>query len=120
MPKFAHSDVFDNGLLLIKNNGNAQHLCSAYPNSRAEAIAYSLASVAMASGDFTLGNGDVSGRKITMAQKSGTVAANGTAIYAAVIDGTRILLVTSASPQTLTQNNPVTFPAWDYEMRQPS
>jgi hypothetical protein len=120
MPKFAHSDVFDNGLLLIKNNGNAQHLCSAYPNSRAEALAYSLASVAMASTDFTVANGDVSGRKITMAQKSGTVAANGTAIYAVVIDGTRVLVVTSASPQQLTLGNPVTFPAWDYEMRQPT
>lgn len=120
MPKFAHSDVFDKGLNEVKNNANAQHLCSAYPNSRAEVLTYSLANVPMVSGDFSLANGDVSGRKVTMAQKSGTVAANGSAIYSAVIDGTRVLLVTSASPQTLALGNPVTFPAWDYEMRQPA
>jgi hypothetical protein len=120
MPKYTHPDVFDNGLLLIKNNANAQHLCSSCPTTRAEVLTYSLANVVMASGDFTVQNGDVSGRKITITQKSTTASANGTAQWAALIDGTRLLHVTSCAAQSLYSGNPVTLPTWDYEMRQPT
>lgn|SRR5574343_624963 len=120
MAKYTHSDVFDNGLATIRTNATAYHLCSAQPTTRAEAISLSLASVAVTSADFTLANGDVSGRKITVAQKSGTVSATGEANHAAIIDGTRLLHVTTVTAQTVTIGNPITFPTFDYEMRQPT
>lgn|SRR5574343_180104 len=120
MAKSVHSDALDAALNLIKTNATTYHLCSAQPTTRAEAISLSLGSVAVTSTDFTVGAGDVSGRKVTVAQKSGTVAATGSATHAAIIDGTRLLLVTTVTAQTLTISNPVTFPSWDYEIRQPS
>ena len=76
MPKVTHSDVFDAALNVIKNACNAQHLCSSCPTTRAEALSSSLANVAMTATDMTVQNGDVSGRKLTMAQKSGTASAS--------------------------------------------
>lgn len=115
---YAHPDVYDYGLNTVKTNATHYHICSQQPTNRAEVLTYSLASVAVSSADFTLANGDVSGRKITVAQKSGTVATSGTAQYAAIIDGTRLLLETTVTPQTLTASNPITFPTCDWEIRQ--
>lgn len=115
---YAHPDVYDNGLNTVKNNATHYHICSAQPTNRAAVLSYSLASVAVSSADFTIANGDVSGRKITVAQKSGTVAASGTATHIAVIDATRLLLETTVTPQVLTAGNPVTFPTCDWEIRQ--
>ena len=120
MPKYTHPDVFDGGLNIIKNNATNQIICSDCPTTRAEALSLALVTVSMASGDFTVQNGDVSGRKITVAQKSGTVGVTGTAQWSALIDGTRLLHVTSCAAQSLYSGNPVTLPAWDYEMRQPT
>lgn len=117
---YCHPDVFDDGLNEIKNNATAQHVCSAEPTTRAEAISLSLGTVDMTSGDFTLGNGDVSGRKITMAQKSTTATGDGTITSIAVIDGSRLLLASSTVERTLVTSDPLTFPAWDFELRQPT
>src|SRR5574343_584536 len=114
-----HNDVLDSALNYIKNNATAYHLCSSEPTTRAETITASLASVSVSSSDFTVADGDISGRKVTVAQKSGTVSTGGSATHAAIIDGTRLLVCTTVTAQTLTGSNPVTFPAWDYELRDP-
>ena len=47
-------------------------ICSQQPTTYAEANAtYALADVAVDAGDFTKANGDVSGRKVTVAAQSG-------------------------------------------------
>ena len=61
--------------------------CSAQPTTYTEANAtYALADVTMSSGDFTKANGDTSGRKVTMAAKTGVlIDTTGTATHVALV-----------------------------------
>jgi hypothetical protein len=47
---------------------------------------------------------------------------SGTAAYIALVDGTRLLYVTTCTSQVLTANgsNTVNFPAWDVEIADPT
>lgn len=68
MAKSAADAVLD-GLLDVVATATAQIACSAQPTSYAEATStYALADVTIDSGDFTKGNGDTNGRKVTVAQ----------------------------------------------------
>ena len=122
MAKFIHDDVLDAALNVIKTNANIMTVCNAQPTTRAEAITtYALADVAMATGDFTLANGDTNGRKITVAAKNGvTVDVTGTALYVAICDGTRLLLVTTCTSQVITAGNTINIPTFDDEIADPS
>lgn len=91
------------------------------PTTRAEAIAAALADVSMSGSDFAKANGDSSGRKVTVAAKSGvTVDASGDAVCVALIDGTNLLYVTTCTTQTLTSGNTVNIPAWKIEVGDPT
>lgn len=83
-----HDDVIDNGPQYIKDNCDKVVLCSAEPTTYAEANAtYALADVATTSTDFTVQNGTTSGRRVSMAAKSGvTVDTPGTATHTAYLD----------------------------------
>lgn len=122
MAKSVHDDVLDGALNIIKNNANIMTVCSAEPTSRTEAVTtYALGDVAMVTGDFTNANGDTSGRKTTVASKTGvTVDASGTATHVALCDGSRLLYVTTCTSQVLTSGNTITFPAWDVEIADPT
>lgn len=124
MAKTVHNDVLDGATGVIKSNCNLMTACSAEPTTRTEAITtFALADVAMASGDFTQLDGDTSGRKVTVTAKPGIVIdISGTATHIALVDGTRLLYVTSCASQALTANgsNQVDFPAWDIELRDPT
>lgn len=125
MAKTVHDDVLDGALNIIKNNCTKQVICSAQPTTYTEANAtYALADVTMASTDFTIANGDTSGRKITVAAKSGVlIDASGTATYTALLDVTnsKLLYVTTTASQALTANGSKTvdLPAWDIEIADP-
>jgi len=123
MAKTLHNNVFDAALNLIKNNCLLQVACSAQPLTYADANAtYNLGSVTMATTDFTVANGDTSGRKITIAQKAGgTVTTGGTATHVALLDTTNsiLLAVNTCTSQVLTLNNPLTFNAWKIELAAP-
>lgn len=103
MTKFIHDDVMDAALNEIAT-ANLQTLCSDPPTTRTEAVTtYALADVAMAGGDFANANGDTSGRKVTVAAKTGvTVDTTGMATHRALVDGTVLLLVTELG--TVRQN----------------
>lgn len=126
MAKFAHDDVMDGALNILKNNVTRMTACSAQPTTYAEGNAtYALADVTMASGDFTLANGDTSGRKVTIAAKSGVlIDTSGTATHVAALDvaNSKLLYVTTCTSQALTANgsNTVSFPAWDIEIGDPA
>jgi hypothetical protein len=122
MGKSVHDDVLDASLNIIKNNATLMIACSAEPTTRAEAVTtYALADVAVASGDFTVANGDSSGRKVTVAAKLGvTVDATANATHVAIVDGTRLLYVTTCSTQSLTEGNTVDFPSWKIELADPT
>lgn len=99
---------------------NIQHICSAEPATYAGIAAVSLGSVAMTPGtDFTKAAGDVSGRKVTVAAKSGvSVTATGTATHLvlALSSDTTLRLITTCTSQALTSGNTANIPAWKYEI----
>lgn len=100
------------------------HVCSAEPANYAGIAAVSLADVAMtADTDYTKANGDVSGRKVTVAAKSGvTVDNSGTATHVALarVADTTLRYVTTCISQVLTAGNTVNIPAWDVEVADPT
>ena len=78
MTKFLIDKVLDNGIQYIKDNCNKIVALEGYPasyadanNQKGTATGKNLAEVAVTGADFTLANGDVSGRKITSGVKSG-------------------------------------------------
>jgi hypothetical protein len=120
MTKALDDTVFDAEEAIIDNT-TAQHVCSAAPANHAGIAAVSLADVAMTSGDFTPANGDVSGRKVTVAAKNAvTVDASGTANHLAGTDGTTMLYLTEVTSQALVAGNTVNIPSFKVETRDPT
>jgi len=122
MAKACHNDVIDGALNIVKNNATLMILCSAQPANRTEAVStYALADVTVSSGDFTVTTGDTSGRKCTVAAKNAVlVDSSGTGTHLAIVDGTRLLYVTTTTSQAVTAGNSVNLPAWDIEIASPS
>jgi hypothetical protein len=122
MGKSVHDNVLD-GAFDVLDQANIMTACSAEPTTRDEAITtYKLADVAMTPDtDFAKANGDVSGRKCTIAAKNAVpVDTSGEATHVALCDGTRLLYVTTCTPQQLTSGNTVNFPAWKVEIADPT
>lgn len=85
--------------------------------------ARALAATGVVTGDFTLGAGDVSGRKVGVAEKAGAdIFRDGTADHVALLDtaGLRLLYVTTASAQVLGEGNTLTFGPWAVEIADPA
>lgn len=122
MAKTVHNDVLDAALNVIKDNCNLMTACSQTPTTRTEAVTtYALADAVMASGDFTVGDGDTNGRKVAIAAQNGeTVDSDGTATDVALVDGTRLLYTTTCTNQALTSGNTINFGAWDIELADPT
>jgi len=124
MAKSVHDDVLDGAHNIIKNNCTRMTLCSAQPTTYAEGNAtYALADVTLASGDFTNADGDTSGRKQTVAAKSGvTVDASGTGTHIALLDvaNSKLLRVTTCTSVAVTAGGTVDFPAWKSEIADPT
>ncbi len=120
MAKLCADSVLDAALDKI-GDATSMIALAAEPADRAAALTGALATATMVGGDFTNTNGDTSGRKVTVAQKSGvSVTADGTATHIALIDGTELLYVTTCDSQALTDGNTMTFPAWDVEIADPT
>lgn len=125
MAKWAHDDVMDAALAEIAT-GNIMTACSAQPTTRTEAVTtYALADIVLTpgdgNGDFTIANGDASGRKVTVAQQADVaIDTSGTATHVAICDGTDLLLVTTCTSQALVDTGTVTFPAFDDEFADPA
>jgi hypothetical protein len=86
MAKMISDAVMDVSLNDIKSNADKMHICSGQPDDYADVAAHSLASVALDSSDFTISDGDISGRKIRVAQKVFTPGANGTIDMVVLVD----------------------------------
>lgn len=126
MGKRTDDTVLDAPLDNLSANVTKQVACSAEPTNYTQANStYALADVALTSGDFSKANGDVSGRKTTVAAKTGVlIDASGTATHVALLDVTNSIVkeVTTCTSQALTANgvNVVNFPAWDIEFADPT
>ena len=100
-------------------------VCSAEPANFAGIAAVALADIALTpgngNGDFTIANGDVSGRKVTVAQQSAIpIDTSGTATHITLDDGSALLGVTTCVSQGLTAGGTVTTPAFDIEVADPT
>ncbi len=121
MPSLFDPSVQDAALDKIAT-ATALHICSGTPATRATVLSSSLATVAVASGDFTKAAGNVDGRKVTVAAKAGVaVTTSGTAASYCLIDGTTLLARTdvNASSPALTQGSTTSIPAVVFEVGAP-
>lgn len=100
-------------------------VCSGEPANFAGISAVALADVTLTAGDgngdYTIGDGDVSGRKVTVAQQADVpIDSSGTATHVVLDDGTDLIYVTTCTSQALTSGGTVTVPAWDVEVADPT
>lgn len=122
---WTHNDNFDAALNNIKNNCTKVTACSQQPADYTDANStYALGNVTVSSTDFTVANGDTSGRKITMQQKTGgTGTADGTATHLAFLDvtNTKLLHVITCTSQSVANGGSLTFNAVDlWEIADPT
>lgn len=119
MGKASSDGYIDGGLDAIAGS-TVLHVCSAEPANFAGIAAVTLADVIVDSGDFTKAAGDVSGRKLTVAQQSAVPIDNtGDANHIVLTDGTDIA-VTTCTSQGLIAAGTVTVPAWAIEVQAPA
>jgi hypothetical protein len=124
MAKYANDEIMDAALDVIAT-ATRMDVCSAQPANFAGIAAVALADVTLDSGDFTLANGDVSGRKVTIGAQNGVlIDTSGTATHVALsrVSDSTLLLVTTCTSQALTANgsNTVNVPAFDDEIADPT
>lgn len=125
MTKLAPDAMLDAAFDYV-DQASVMHVCTNIDSTPtyAEVVAASLADVAVTPDtDFTKADGDVSGRKVTVAAKNAvTVDASGTATHIALVtsSGSVFRYVTECTSQALTSGNTVNIPAWDIEIRDPS
>lgn len=124
MAKIVHDDVLDGALNIIKNNATRMVACSAQPTTYTEGNAtYALADVTVSSTDFTIANGTTSGRKATVAAKTGvTVDASGTVTHVCLLDvaNSKLLYVTTTTSQAVVNPGTVDIGSWVIEIADPT
>jgi hypothetical protein len=121
----AHSDAVLDAPCTKIATGARLVVCSGEPANFAGIAAVALADVAMTpgdgNGDYVIGNGDVSGRKVRVQQQSNIpIDSSGSATHIAVDDGSALLSVTTCTSQALTAGGTVTVPAFDFEFTDPT
>lgn len=124
MAKELHNDVFDAALDKI---ATCTHLnfCSTQPGDYAAISGVTLANSTLTAGDgngdYTVADGDASGRKlIVLAQTGMTPTGNGTVTYAVLDDGTTLLAATTVTSQAVTTSQTWDSPAFDIEITDPA
>ncbi len=99
-------------------------ICSAEPANFAGIAAVQLANVVMTPGDgndYTISDGDVSGRKVvTVQQANVTIDVTGTGNHIVLDDGVNLVLVTTMVDESLVALQVRTIPSWSAEVRDPT
>lgn len=124
--KWSNDDVMNAALAEIAT-ATTMRVCSGASNpvDLAAATTATLASVSLTAGlgngDYTAADGDVSGRKVTVAQQTDiAITASGDATCIVLDDGTNLQYITTCTTQALTSGGTVTVPAFDIEFADPS
>lgn len=127
MARSVNDAVLDAALNHIADNGTRMDVCAGEPTTYTAATSTnSLANFTLTAGagngDYTLANGDTSGRKVTVSAQTGaTINTSGTADHLAITDGTSTLLfVTTITSQAITAGGTVDTNAWDIEIADPT
>jgi hypothetical protein len=120
-----HDDVFDAALAKVATC-TAVHVCTSEPANHAGIAAVSVGSYVLTAGngngDWTIANGDISGRKLTLLAQSGNNgSASGAANFLAFTDGTTKLLSIAGDGDTVNSGSPFTIAATNVlELRDPA
>ena len=127
MAKFCSSNILNAAATVIRDNCAKIAVCTTVSITNvAEAQGAMLAETTLTTGastSFTIADGDVSGRKITISQQSSiAVASTGVAgqiaLYTTVGGSTVLYYLTNCTTQALAStSNKVTIPAWKIEFR---
>lgn len=121
MAKYVNPAVLDGALGLVATATRMVAL-GGQPATYAAADTAKLAEVTLVAADFTLAAGDVSGRKVSVAAKSGlNVIAAGTADHIALLDPatSALLYVTTCPAQALPIGGTVSIGTWAVEIEAP-
>jgi hypothetical protein len=95
-------DSLDLALADVANHGNQLHICSQAPAAYTDVALYSLGTIALTLGDgngaYTIQDGVVSGRRLSLADQTVPGIAGGTGTHAVIVDTVngRIKSVTTA------------------------
>jgi len=114
-----YSAVFD----VIENNVDEIYVCSQEPANFTEATStYALGKADVDSDDFTQGDGDVSGRKLTVGAITVTGSGDGTGNHLALVDQVNDVLyyVTTCTSVGIENAVEQEFGAWDIEILDPT
>lgn len=111
----------------IANHGNQLHLVSAAPSVYADVAAHSLGMVAITLGDgngaYTIQDGAVSGRRLTLAQQTVPGTGGGVATHAVIVDTVNSVIkaVTTAPNYNMVNGTNQTVPQYDvWEIEDPT
>lgn len=121
MGKWVSDQVLD-GALAVLSSATRMVAIGGQPADFAAAWNGRLAEVTMHAEDFVTSAGDVSGRKVAVAGKTGVaVLAAGSADHVALVDldASRLLYVTTCPPQQLATGGTVDFDGWSVEIGAP-
>jgi len=127
MPKRIPDTVYDQALQYIKNNADKLVICQGEPANYSEATTdlgtgsgKALGEIAVDAADFTISDGDSSGRKVRVAAQNGIgVDVSGNLNHAAIIDdaGQQILLINDQGSDTsVTSGGTADTQAFDFEI----
>lgn len=125
MGKLIPDSIIDGMLDTIADGVDRIDICKDTPTNYSTATTagtHSLGSVAVTTGDgngdWTIANGDTSGRKLTLAEQTGVSIGNtGTATHIAGTDGSSVLyFVTTCTSQAVTSGNTATINTFDIEI----
>lgn len=122
MGKSVHDDVLDAALDEIATCTQMDVTSDvSTPTNLSNSLADVILTAGDGNGDYTIANGDASGRKLTVTQQSDIpVDSTGTARHIVLSLGGTIKLTTTCTAQSLTSGNTVTVPAFDDEIADPT
>lgn len=127
MGKRIENGPYDALLAYIADNGGRMDLCAGEPTTYTEAtdtnsLGNTTVTTGDGNGDYTIADGDTSGRKVDVAAQNGvSIGTSGTADHVAVTDGTSELLkVTTCPDQAVTSGNTADIAGFKTEVADPS
>ena len=127
MAKVLNDNAIDQAFEYVKSNVNELVLLNADPGTSYTQAhsAFALGRIAVTSDDFTIANGDTSGRKITVSAQSSigvdtTGNCNHVACNNTTANSTEVVIVTEVTSQSLTAGNAASTNAFDDEIEDPA
>lgn len=122
MAKKIPDAVIDVSLTDIKTNTDEVHYCAGEPADEADVTNHTKGHVHVDTGDFTIGDGDMSGRKITLATQTVTASGDGNVDHVVCIDaGAAIKAITTIESKAFVTSSEYIMEAVDlWEIRDPT